>query len=181
MSEFARSYAKALVEAAPKGEDVAALLDKAADVARAIGSDLRMKEFFAAPGVPREVKQKALESLATRAGLDDFGRRFLALVLANRRLLHLQQILEAAHAELDRVLGVAQAQVRVAAPIAAEEEGRIAAALQRSVGQKVRVRVSVDESILGGFVARIGSRVIDASVASAIERFRERSKQTAGA
>ena len=181
MNAFARSYARALIESAPRIEDVSALLDQAGAVARAIGSDPRMKEFFGAPGVPREAKQKALDSLAMRAGLDDFGRRFLAVVLANRRLLHLHEILEAAHAELDRVLGVAQAQVRVAAPIGPEDEGRIATALQRSVARQIRIRVAVDESILGGFVARIGSRVIDASVASAIARFRERSKQTAGA
>jgi F-type H+-transporting ATPase subunit delta len=102
-------------------------------------------------------------------------------VLANRRILHLGEILAAAREELDRALGVAQAHVRVAASIAPEEERKIAAALGKSVGGAVRLQVAVDESILGGFVARVGSRVIDASVASAIARFQERTKETAGA
>jgi len=181
MSAFARSYAKAIVEAAPKKEDVEKVLDGAAVVQRAILSDARLREFFAAPAIPREAKEKALESLAARAGLDTFGRRLLAVVLRNGRILHLAEILTAARDELDRTTGVSQAHVRVAAPIAPEEEKRIAAALSRSLGGSVRVAVAVDESILGGFVAKVGSRVIDASVASAIARFQERTKETAGA
>jgi F-type H+-transporting ATPase subunit delta len=181
VSAFARSYARALVESAPKRDEVENLLAGAGAVARAIGSEPRLKEFFAAPAIPREAKERALQSLGEKAGLDAFGRRFLAVVLANRRILHLGEILAAAREELDRALGVAQAHVRVAASIAPEEERKIAAALGKSVGGAVRLQVAVDESILGGFVARVGSRVIDASVASAIARFQERTKETAGA
>lgn len=176
MSAFARSYARALIESAPKGTDVEKLLDGAGTVARALSSDARLKEFFAAPTIPRGPKEKALASLAERAGLDAFGQRYLAVILANGRILHLPEILEAAREEMDRAGGVAQAHVTVAAPIDAEEERRIAAALARSLASKVRLAVAVDSGILGGFVARIGSRVIDASVASAIGRFQERSK-----
>lgn len=181
MSSFARSYARALVEAAPKKEDLEKLIDGAGAVARAIASDSRLKEFVSAPSIPREVKQKALESLGARAGLDDFGRRFLSVVLVNGRILHLGEILDAARQELDRSLGISQAHVRVAAPIAPEEERRISAALSKSLGGSVRLSVAVDESVLGGFVAKVGSRIIDASVASAIARFQERTKETAGA
>ena len=181
MSAYARSYARALVEAAPKREDVEKLIDGAGAVARAIGSDARLKEFFAAPAIPREAKERALQSLGEKAGMDAFGRRFLAVVLGNGRILHLSEILAAAREELDRVAGIAQAHVRVAAPIGPEEERRIAAALAKSLGNDVRLQVAIDESILGGFVAKIGSRVIDASVASAIARFQERTKETAGA
>jgi len=181
VSAFARSYARALVESAPKKDAVETLLAGAGAVARAIAGEPRLREFFAAPAIPREVKGRALESLGEKAGLDAFGRRFLAVVLGNGRILHLTEILAAAREELDRALGVAQAHVRVAAPIAPDEEGKISAALGRTLGGAVRLQVAVDESILGGYVARIGSRIIDASVASAIARFQERSKETAGA
>jgi F-type H+-transporting ATPase subunit delta len=181
VSAFARSYARAIVESAPKGSDVSALLDNAGAVARALSSDARLKEFFAAPSIPKEPKEKALDSLAQKAGLDDFGRRLLRVVLGHGRLLHLSEILTAAREELDRTSGVAQAHITVAAPIGPEEETKIGAALGRSLGATVRLSVVVDERILGGFVARVGSRVIDASVASAIGRFQERSKETAGA
>ena len=50
----------------------------------------------------------------------------------------------------------------------------------RSVGRRVRLEMDVDEKILGGFVARVGSEVFDASVRRAVEQFRERIKEGAG-
>jgi F-type H+-transporting ATPase subunit delta len=181
VSAYARSYARALVESAPKGYDLSALLDGAAAVARALAGDPRLKEFFAAPTIPKAPKEKALEALAGKAGLDEFGRRFLRVILQHGRLIHLGDILSASREEVDRSGGVVQAHVTVAAPIGPQDEQKIAAALGRSLGGSVRMHVEIDQTILGGFVARVGSRIIDASVASAIERFQERSKETAGA
>jgi F-type H+-transporting ATPase subunit delta len=181
MSVFARSYARALVESAPAGYDLSGLLDRAEAIARALAGDARLKEFFAAPSIPKGPKEKALEALAEKTGMDDFGRRFLRVVLAHGRLTHLAVILAAARDELDRSGGIVQAHVTVAAPIGPDEEKKIAAALGRSLGGSVRLAVAVDAAILGGFVARVGSKVIDASVEHAIERFQERSKEIAGA
>ena len=58
---------------------------------------------------------------------------------------------------------------------------RIADALGRSFGGTFRLNVAVDETILGGFIARVRSRLIDASVASAIARFRKQGEETARA
>ena len=181
MSAFARSYARALVESAPKGYDFSAFLEGTGSVARALAGDRRLHEFFTAPAIPKPPKERALASLGEKAGLDVFGLRFLKVVLQHGRLTHLSEILSAAREELDRSGGIMPAHVTVASPIGPEEESKLAAALGRSLGGSVRMDVTVDETILGGFVARVRSRIIDASVASAIERFKERSKETAGA
>ncbi|MCA1582175.1 MAG: ATP synthase F1 subunit delta [Acidobacteria bacterium] len=181
MSAFARSYARAALESAPAGYDFDRLVEGAGAVRRALDSDARLKEFFAAPSIPRAPKERALEALAVKAGLDDFGRRLLRVILDHGRLSKLSEILSALSQGVDRSRGVNEAHVTVAAPIGPQEEKKIADALGRSVGGTVRLRVAVDENILGGFVARVGSRVIDASVASAIERFQEKGKESARA
>ena len=181
MSAFARSYARAALEAAPAGYDLAALLDQAGSVAKALSSDSRLKEFFASPAIPKPPKERALEALAAKAGLDEFGRRFLRVILEHGRLTKLDEILAALRDANDRARGTSEARVTVAAPIGPDEERRIAEALGRSFGGSVRLNVSVDERILGGFIARVGSRIIDASVASAIGRFQEKRKETARA
>jgi len=181
VSAFARSYARAALEAAPAGADLERLLEQASAVARALESDPRLKEFFAAPSIPREPKERALEKLALRTGMDEFGRRFLKVILKHGRLIHLQEILTALSDAHDHARGTHEAQITVAAPVGPEEERRIAEALGRSLGGSVRLTVRVDASILGGFVARVGSRVIDASVAHAIARFQEMGKEHAKA
>jgi F-type H+-transporting ATPase subunit delta len=81
----------------------------------------------------------------------------------------------------DRESGVVAAQVTVATPIGEEERRQIADALGRRLKKRVRIELGVDEKILAGFVAKVGSEVFDASVRHAVERFQQESKERAGA
>ncbi|MGZ6971489.1 MAG: ATP synthase F1 subunit delta [Thermoanaerobaculia bacterium] len=180
MSAFARSYAQAFLQAAPSPYDVQGFLDRADTIARALAADSRLRAFFGAPAVAGEAKSGALEQLALRVGLDPYGRRLLQLILKNRRLLNLPAILSALRAEADRASGVVQARVTVAAAIGEVERQRIAQALERAVGKPVRLETSVDAAILGGFVARVGSEVFDASILRAIEQFQRQASEGTG-
>lgn len=177
MSRYARPYAKAFLETMPSGYDVDAFLENASAIARAIAGDPRVKAFLAAPAISIDAKRGVLEDLARRAGVDDFGRRFLALVLEKRRILTLGEILSALRSARDRVLGIVEAVVTVAAPVGEPERRRIEEALARQVGRGVRMRVEVDPSILAGFVAKVGSEVFDASVLRAVERFQGEARE----
>jgi F-type H+-transporting ATPase subunit delta len=181
VSSFARSYAQAFLQAAPAHYDVQDFLDRANTIAGALAADSRLRAFFGAPAVPEQAKSQALEQLALRVGLDPYARRLLALVLKNRRLLKLPAILSALRAEADRASGVVQARVTVATAIGEVERQRIVQALERTVGKPVRLETSVDEAILGGFVARVGSEVFDASILRAIEQFERQASEGTGA
>jgi F-type H+-transporting ATPase subunit delta len=174
MSAFARGYAQAFLGAAPAGYDVEDFLLRADAIRRAIAQEPRLRAFFGAPAVPLGPKRKVLDELAGKAGLDLFGRRFFTLLLTNRRLLDLPRILTALHEEADRASGVIEARVTVAAPMADAERARISEALGRAVGRRVRLKTQVDEKILGGFIARVGSELFDASIQHAIEQFQQR-------
>lgn len=62
------------------------------------------------------------------------------------------------------------AEVRVAAPLDAEQERRLAAALSTLKGRTVRLNVAIDPAVLGGVHVRIGDEVIDGTVASRLEQ-----------
>ena len=171
MSRFARPYAQAFLETVPESYDVDAFLSAAGVIVRAMAQDSRLKNFLAGPSVPVDAKRRVLDDLCARAGVDDVGRRLLGLVLANRRIAALSEILSAIRTARDRATGVVEARVTVAAPLADGEERRIQEALSRQTGRRVRMKVDVDRNILAGFVARVGSEIFDASAARAIERF----------
>lgn len=67
----------------------------------------------------------------------------------------------------------AVAEVRSAIPLDESTVERLADALAARIGNQVDVRVVVDESIMGGLVARVGDTVIDGSVRKRLERLRE--------
>lgn len=171
MSRYARPYANAFLQTMPADYDVDSFLENASAISRALGGDPRVKGFLAAPTIPIDAKRRVLDDLASRAGVDDFGRRFLALVLEKRRILALGEILSAVRSARDRALGIVEAVVTVAAPVGEPERRRIEEALARQVGRGVRMRVEVDPRILAGFVAKVGSEIFDASALRAVERF----------
>ena len=181
MTAFARSYAQAFLQTAPKGYDVERFLEGAAAIREALGEDARLKAFFCSPAVPMPAKSGALAQLAARAGVDAFGTRLVNLVLEHGRVLGLSEILSAIREQSDRAGGVVAARVTVAAPVDEAERARIAEALGRSVKRRVRLKVDVDEKILGGFVAQIGSEIFDASVRHAVEQFQKQTKENARA
>jgi len=180
VTPFARSYAQAFLGVAAPGYDVERFLKSAGEIARSIGEDGRLKAFFVSPAVPLSAKKGALARLAKVSGVDDFGARLLDVVLEKGRLPALGAILAAIRDQADRSGGVVAASVRVASPVGETERAKIAEALARAVGRRVRLEVDVDEKILGGFVAKVGSEVFDASVRRAVELFRERTKEGAG-
>jgi F-type H+-transporting ATPase subunit delta len=180
VTPLARSYAQALLQSAPEGWKVGPFLEGVQVVLRAIESDRRLKAFFATPGVAVRAKASALGELARRAGLDDYGSRFLVVVLGKRRISHLREIAAGVSEAFDEQQGVVAARVAVASPVSEEERGRLEAALSRRVGKTVRMQVDVDPTMLAGFVARVGSNMFDASAVQEIERFRSRAREKAG-
>jgi F-type H+-transporting ATPase subunit delta len=180
VTPLARAYAQALLDSAPSGFDVARFLGGARAVERAIAGDPRLKAFLGTPGIAAAVKEKTLDELGRRAGIDDFGRRFLAVVLAHRRVLSLSEILAGVSQAEDARQGIVAARVTVSTPIGEVEHRRLEAALARRVGKKVRMQLDVDPGTLAGFVARVGSSVFDASALQGIERFRREAGEKAG-
>jgi F-type H+-transporting ATPase subunit delta len=178
---FALPYARAFLETAPKGYDVEAFLAAVGGLAGAIQNDRTLRAFLSSPGVPEESKSKAIAELAARSGVDAFGARFLELLLKHRRILETGAILKSLQENFDAARGVLEGGVTVAAPIGDAERAGIEQALGAKLNGKVRLKVSVDPRILGGFVARVGSSVFDASAAAGIRRFQEQAKGRTGA
>ena len=173
MTAFARSYAQAFLQTAPKDYDVDRFLEGAATLRDALGEDARLKAFFSSPAVPLAAKYGALAQLASKAGVDAFGTRLLDLALAHGRALGSSQILSAIREQSDRASGVVAARVTVAAPVDEAERGadrRRARALGQAPCPAHGGRGREDPGRLRG---EVGSEVFDASVRNAVERFQQ--------
>lgn len=70
--------------------------------------------------------------------------------------------------------GQSVARVTTAAPLTATQEQRLSDVLGRLYGRQVGLQVTVDPSVLGGLVVRVGDEVIDGSVAHRLEAARRR-------
>jgi len=77
-----------------------------------------------------------------------------------------------AAAELARRRGEATADVTSAIALTPAQTQALEEALRSVVGSKVSVDLKVDRSLIGGLVVRVGSRMIDTSLATKLRRLR---------
>jgi len=102
-------------------------------------------------------------------------RDFVGLVAAHGRGDVLPEIGDAYRALVDADLNRARARVRTAVPLTDAEKGSLAERLGTALGGKrVTVDEVVDQNLLGGFVAEIGSLLVDGSLDGQLARLKER-------
>ena len=169
---FARPYARAVIDVAgspQKANNIRAELARF-DQARRDASDLR--DLYANPGIDLDAKFKITHTIATHLGLSEMTGKVLEVLIRNHRVNDLEAIIGALAEYVNEALGIAVAEVRTAGRLTEQEVAELRKALEKKVGRRVEVRITTDESLLAGFVAKIGSEVYDASVVGKINKFR---------
>jgi F-type H+-transporting ATPase subunit delta len=169
-SEAAQRYASALFELA---QDKGALAVVYKDF-RAFAASVRacgdLSHLLDSPAFSRDVKVRALGELARKAGFSPLFTKFLGVIASNGRSRDVLGA-EAAFDQLyARQRGIRRAVVRTAKEMTGAERTRIESLLARLVGGEVELSSEVDASLIGGIQLRIGSRLVDASIASKLNR-----------
>ena len=171
----ARSYAKALHDLARERSQAEAVGAELAQAAELVRADAALAHFFARPGVSAVAKRAAADDIAQRLGVGKLVRDFLGLVAGHGRGDLLPEIGDAYRALVDADLNRARARVRAAVPLTDAERGTLAARLGAVLGGKqVAMEDVVDTSLLGGFVAEIGSLIVDGSLDGQLARLKDR-------
>lgn len=99
---------------------------------------------------------------------------FIAMITNNGREAMLGDIAEAFEAQVKEHRGIVPMTITSAVPLDDSTRAAIMAKVQASVEGTLEVEEKVDESLIGGFVVRMGDRQIDASVASQLNNLKQR-------
>lgn len=165
-------YADAIYRIAEAEGQVAAVEGELLGVAQAIESNDQLRSALSDPKHPVAQRQQVIEDLL-KGKASSASIAAVSMVVAAGRAKDLPAIVRAM---VDRSAGSRNhvvAQVRSAVPLTADQITRLAAALQRSTGQDVEIKVTIDPTVLGGVVTQIGDIVIDGSVRHRLAKMRE--------
>ncbi len=169
-SGLAGRYAAALFELADDKKE----LDSVAADLRGLREILKgsedLQRLIRSPLYSREQQSQALTAILEKSGAGDLTRRFVLTVGQNRRLFALPQMIDAFLAELARRRGEVTAEVTSAAPLSDAQQGALDKVLRKEYGDKVQLDLKVDESLIGGLIVRVGSRMIDGSLKSKLRK-----------
>ena len=162
----ARRYAQAVFQIAQDQDELDRWLEDMMLLAQALESR-ELAEFLDAPQVSVERKMGLI-----RGTIGDTVAPLalnLMSLLASRSISHLlADVLDQYQRLLDAHRGIDQAEIVSALPLDDQQRQRIIELLKGIAGNDVRLTSRVEPRILGGFVARVGDRVIDGSTRSKI-------------
>lgn len=164
ISGVAERYASSLFELALEQGAIDAV---SADLGRfqaMIDESVDLKRLVASPVFSAEDQLKAIVALCEKAGISGLVANFLKVVTSNRRLFAVPGMIAAYRQIVARHRGEVTADVTSAHALSAAQENELKAALQGVTGKTVAINVTVDPSILGGLVVKVGSRQIDTSL-----------------
>lgn len=170
----ARRYARALFDVVSKSGDVDAALAELKALGDVIVNHEGLRQALTSPGVPLGAKQNVMRDLLALQPISRVVARLLTLVVENDDVNELEMIVEAFEQRVLDLHHVVRAEVTSAVPLPAEKLQAIEASLAAAAGSRVVITPKVDPAILGGVVAKVGSRVYDGSVARHLARIRAR-------
>ncbi len=164
ISGVAERYASSLYELALEAGSVdavgadldrlQAMLDESEDLRRLIQS----------PVFSSEDQLRAISAVADKAGIRGLVGNFIKVVAGNRRLFALPGMIRAFRQIAAAQRGEVTAEVTSAHALTPAQEQELKSALKGVTGKDVVVAVTVDPTLLGGLIVKVGSRQIDTSL-----------------
>ena len=172
VSGVAARYAQALYDLADEKGALDAVATDLAALQKMIADSDDFKRFIKSPIISRNDQSKAIAAIATQAQLSPLAQKFLGLLAANRRLFALPDTITGFRQILADRRGQATAQVTSAAPLTDAQTTSLIESLKKSVGRNIEIISKVDPSILGGLIVKVGSRMVDSSLKSKLNRLK---------
>ena len=173
----ASHYARALVElvagpGAPVSGELAVAQLRAFE--GLVNESAALRNVLLSPAVSAARKRSAVAKLGEQLGIAPLMRNFLFVIIDHRRVNLLRQIREALETLLDERMGMVRAEITSAHPLPETQRASVEASLARLTGKRIRGQYSVDDSLIGGLTAKIGSRIYDGSVQGQLSGLRRR-------
>ena len=171
----ARRYAAVLFEVveAKKG-DLAKVEGELQAFVTLVEGHRELQTVLAHPAISALKKRDLVEKiLGAIPDLSDEVRRLLLMLAERDRLGSIPDVTAAFTERLMAQRKVMDAQIITASALPDNQRAALAQALSSAVGADVRLKESVDPSIVGGIVARVGSVVYDASLTRQLEKMRQ--------
>ena len=165
-ASLAGRYARALFDLAHNNQALDSVSASLASVKAALAESDDLRTVTTNPMIGRKDAANAVSAVAKALKLDGLTSNFLAVLAGNSRLSQLPAIISAFAGLAATHRGEVTAQVTTAHPMDAAQTKALAAKLAAREGRSVAIESTTNPDILGGLIVKIGSQMIDNSLAT---------------
>ncbi len=167
----AGAYAEALLQIARAEDVVEVVEDEMRTLQTVLRDNYELKGFLDSQAVSKEGKLEAVKKLFA-GKMSSITLNLVFTVVDRERHRVLEDIADQYISLVSAYQGQVMAEVTTAVPLPEETAEQLRRALSRMIKKDVLIRPSVDESILGGAIVRIGDQVIDGCVRKKLQNLR---------
>jgi len=163
-------YAKAILDIAVDKKATDAVEKDMRAVVSTISNSKELKNLLASPIIKGEAKKKALTKIFK--GSHAITEGMINLLVDNKRIGMLNEVALKYIIINEQLKGQDVAVVTTVVSLTKDLEKKVLAKLAKITGNKVTIENKLDESIIGGFVLRVGDLQFDASVANKLSNLK---------
>jgi F-type H+-transporting ATPase subunit delta len=164
VSGMAGRYATALFELADAANSLDATAADLGGIASLINESDDLRRLVLSPVFGADDQARAFAAVLEKVGIKGLVANFVGLVIQNRRLFALPDMIRGFNGLLAVKRGEVTADVTSAHPLNDAQIQSLKASLKTATGRDVQLNTNVDASLLGGLVVKVGSRMIDSSL-----------------
>jgi len=174
---IAARYAAAVFGLAAEGNALATLETDIDALEGALAASPELRDLIASPIYSREDQGAAIAAIGAKIGLATLTNNTLALMAANRRLFVLPHLLAALREMIATEKGEVTAEVASAKALTKAQQDALVKTLTAKIGKNVKLNMTVDGTLIGGLVVKVGSRMIDTSIRAKLNTLQNTMKE----
>jgi|TARA_B110000438_G_C15791798_1_gene641025 F-type H+-transporting ATPase subunit delta len=137
-----------------------------------IRSSKDLERLIHSPIMSRKDQGRALTEILNKAGMCELTQSFVGTIAENRRLYLISEMITSYNTLLADHLGEATAEIVTAMTLTDKQIKQISISLKKAIGSNVAIKAKVDESVLGGLIIKIGSKMVDGSLRTKLQQLR---------
>jgi F-type H+-transporting ATPase subunit delta len=169
-SRAAIRYAKAILDLAVDNKATDAVEKDMRAVVATVSESKELRDMLASPVISSTSKKEALHKIFK--GSNAISEGLITMLVDNKRVAMLNEVALKYIILNEQLKGKDVAFVTTAVPMNATLEKKILKQVTSITGKEVTIENKVDESIIGGFVLRVGDLQYDASIANKLNNIK---------
>jgi len=168
--QLAERYAGALFESAVSEKSLEKVIKNIAEIKDMMKESEDFCKFVKSPIISRGEREAVISEISKKLKLDDVTKGFLSLLAINSRMFALSDIIGVFETKVKEHRGEMEVEILSAQKLNKEQSDKIATSLKKNLKKEIIINNKVDPSLIGGLVVKVGSRMVDSSVKSKLQR-----------
>ena len=165
-------YASALYDLAAEKKIVDPVLEDLTFLQTCILENKDLKLLVKSPLITSSDKLNIFEKILSKQKADNLTNTFFKVISSNKRFAKLSSIISQFMNINSQKRGDVLADVTSADELSDNQKNGIRDQLKQTLGEKLSLNFNVDRKIIGGLIVKVGSKMIDSSLATKINKLK---------